>query len=250
MHVVREDPKTPNLVYAGTELGLFVSYTGGTTWQRAHLKNLPVVAVHDLLVHPTMNDLLLGTHGRAFWVLDDATPLQQMNAGVRAKAAHLFPAMPAYRYSIKPTRYGEGDKLFHGANPPYGAIITYYLKEKLDSAATMKLEVLDATGAVVREIKRAPRNAGMNRIAWDLSYDPPRPRREVTGPPPADDFFGPPRGPQAVPGRYTVRLTTPSERVESRDRGASGSCHRDTRRRVARAVRRGAATARDAVGAQ
>ena len=150
------------------------------------------------------------------WVLDDAaTPLQQMNAGVRAKAAHLFPAVPAYRYSIKPTRYGEGDKLFHGANPPYGAILTYYLKEKLDSAATMKLEVLDATGAVVREIKRAPRNAGMNRIAWDLSYDPPRPRREVTGPQPADDFFGPPRGPQALPGRYTVRLTTPSERVET-----------------------------------
>lgn len=215
VHVVREDPKTPNLVYAGTELGLFVSYTGGTTWQRAHLKNLPVVAVHDLLVHPTMNDLLLGTHGRAFWVLDDATPLQQMNAGVRAKAAHLFPPMPGYRYSIKPTRYGEGDKLFHGANPPYGAIITYSLKEKLDSAATLKLEVLDNSGAVVREIKHAPRNAGLNRIAWDLAYDPARPRREQTGPPPADDFFGPPRGPQALPGRYTVRLTTPSERVET-----------------------------------
>ncbi|MGH7714202.1 MAG: VPS10 domain-containing protein [Gemmatimonadaceae bacterium] len=214
VHVLREDPKNPNLVYAGTELGFFASYTGGTTWQRLHAKNFPVVAVHDVLVHPVMNDLLLGTHGRAFWVLDDATPVQQMNAAARAKSAHLFPVMPAYRYSIKPTRYGEGDKLFHGPNPPYGAIITYYLKEKLDSLAAMKLEVVDSSGAVVREIKRPPRDAGLNRVAWDLAYDPPRPRRETTGPQPVDEFFGGPRGPQALPGRYTIRLTTPSGRVE------------------------------------
>ncbi len=215
VHVVREDPKNPNLVYAGTELGLFVSYTGGTTWQRMHGKNLPVVAVHDILVHPIMNDLLLGTHGRAFWVLDDATPVQQMTAATKAKALHLFTPAPAYRYSIKPTRYGEGDKLFHGPNPPYGAIITYFLKDKLDRTATMKLEVLDASGSVVRQIKRPPRNAGMNRTAWDLAYDPPRPRREVTGPQPVDEFFGGPRGPQAMPGRYTIRLTTPNGSAET-----------------------------------
>jgi hypothetical protein len=217
VHVVREDPKNPSLIYVGTELGLFVSYSGGNNWQRLHLKNLPVVAVHDILVHPVMNDLLLGTHGRAFWVFDDATPIQQMNAAARAKAQHLFPMVAAYRYSMKPTRYGEGDKLFRGPNPPYGALITYYLKEKLDSTAALKLEVLDASGTVVREIKRAPRNAGMNRIAWDLSYDAPRPRRDPQpgAPPPADDFFGAPRGPQALPGRYTVRLTTPSGREET-----------------------------------
>jgi photosystem II stability/assembly factor-like uncharacterized protein len=213
VHVVREDPKTPNLIYAGTELGLFASYTGGNAWQRMHGKNLPVVAVHDILVHPVMNDLLLGTHGRAFWVLDDATPAQQMNAATRAKAMHLFPLVAAYRYSIKPTRYGEGDKLYHAANPQYGAFITYYLKDKLDTTAAMKLEVLDSAGAVVREIKRPPRNAGFNRIAWDLTYDPPKARRD--GAPPADDFFGGPRGPQALPGRYTVRLTVPSGRAET-----------------------------------
>ncbi|MGQ0538113.1 MAG: WD40/YVTN/BNR-like repeat-containing protein, partial [Gemmatimonadaceae bacterium] len=213
VHVVREDPKVANLIYAGTELGLFVSYTGGTTWRRLSLKNLPVVAVHDILVHPVMNDLLLGTHGRAFWVLDDATPVQQMNAAVSAKAAHLFPVMPAYRYSMKSTRYGEGDKLFRGPNPPYGAIVTYYLKDKIDSSATLRLEVLDSAGGVVREIKRAPRNAGLNRIAWDLFFDPPRPRRDV--PPPPDDFAPGPRGPQALPGRYSVRLTTPSGQVQT-----------------------------------
>jgi photosystem II stability/assembly factor-like uncharacterized protein len=215
VHVVREDPRNPTLLYAGTELGLFASYAGGTAWQRLHAKNLPVVAVHDMLVHPATNDLLLGTHGRAFWVLDDASPVQQMSAVTKAKMQHLFTPMPAYRYSVKPTRYGEGDKLFRGANPPYGAIITYYLKEKLDSAAVLKLEVLDAAGTVVREIRRPapPRNAGLNRIAWDLAYDPPRPRRD--GPQPADEFFGGPRGPQALPGRYTIRLTTPTGREET-----------------------------------
>jgi len=166
-------------------------------------------------VHSVMNDLLLGTHGRAFWVLDDATPLQQMTAATKAKPLHLFAPMPAYRHSIKPTRYGEGDKLFHGPNPAYGAIITYFLKDKFDSTAAMKLELLDASGSVVREIKRPPRNAGMNRIAWDLAYDPPRPRREVTAPQPVDEFFGGPRGPQAMPGRYTIRLTTPNGNAET-----------------------------------
>jgi photosystem II stability/assembly factor-like uncharacterized protein len=214
VHVVREDPKVANLLYAGTELGIFASYTGGTTWQRIHFKNFPVVAVHDILVHPVMNDLLVGTHGRAFWVFDDASPIQQMTAAVRAKATHLFTPMPAYRYAMKPTRYGEGDKAFHGANPQYGALLTYYLKEKLDSSAAMKLEILDASGSVVREIKRPPRNAGLNRVAWDLTHDPARPRRETTGGPSVDDFFGGPRGPQALPGRYTARLTTPNGSAE------------------------------------
>ncbi|MEP7346710.1 MAG: hypothetical protein ABI877_15670, partial [Gemmatimonadaceae bacterium] len=213
VHVVREDPKVPTLIYAGTEIGLFVSRNGGGKWERTHLKNLPAVAVHDILVHPVMNDLILATHGRGIWILDDATPLQRMDARIRDATAELFDVRPGYRYSMKDTRFMFGNKVWLGTNPLYGALVTYYLKSKPDSATKVKLEVLDAAGAVIREIKRAPANAGLNRINWDLAYDPPRPRRDSAGPG-EGGFGGAPRGPQAVPGTYTVRLTVGTQRLE------------------------------------
>ena len=213
--VVREDPTHAQLLYAGTEIGLFVSVDGGRGWTRRHLKNLPVVAVHDIIVHPVMNDLIIGTHGRALWILDDATPLQSLDAAVRSKAAHLFSARPAWRYSMKETRFMIGNKPFAGPNPAYGALITYYLKERPDSAAVVTLEILDATGAVVREVRRAPRGAGINRINWDLNYNPPRARRDSVGPGEEGFFSGQMRGPQALPGRYTARLTIGTQRLET-----------------------------------
>lgn len=212
--VVREDPRNPQLLYAGTEIGLFVSTDAGRTWTKRHLRNLPVVAVHDILVHPVTNDLIVGTHGRAMWVLDDATPLQSLDATIRASAAHLFQPMPAWRYSIKETRFMIGNKPFAGPNPAYGALLTYYLREKPDSSAVVKLEVLNASGAVIREIRRPSRNAGLNRVAWDLNYDPPRARRDSSVAGDEGFFAGQVRGPQALPGRYTVRLTVGSQRYE------------------------------------
>lgn len=214
VHVVREDPKNPNLLYAGTELGLFVSYSGGGKWMKMHLKNLPAVAIHDVLVHPVMNDLLLASHGRGLWVLDDATALQTFDATTRAKSAALFDVRPAWRYSMKETRFMIGNKYWRGSNPPYGALITYYLGQKPDSSAAINLEILDATGAVIREIKRAPRNLGINRINWDLAYDGPRARRDSGGPGDAAFGVGEARGPQAIPGKYMVRLTVGAERLE------------------------------------
>ncbi|MBV6520423.1 MAG: hypothetical protein MNPFHGCM_00537 [Gemmatimonadaceae bacterium] len=212
VHVVREDPKVPDLIYAGTEIGLFVSRTGGGKWARAHLKNLPAVAVHDILVHPVMNDLIVATHGRGIWILDDATPLQRFDGRVKDSGAELFDIRSGYRYSTKDTRFMIGNKVWLGANPPYGALITYYLGAKPDSATRLKLEIVDATGKTIREILKAPASAGMNRINWDLTYDPPRARRESAGP--GGFFFGPPRGPQAVPGIYTARLTIGNEKLE------------------------------------
>jgi len=155
--VVREDPKNPSLVYAGTELGLFASYDGGNQWLSLGLKNLPNVAIHDIVVHPRENDLILATHGRSLWILDDATALQQLNVETLARDAHLFDIRPALRFTTRFTRYGIGDKLFAGANPPYGALVTYHLKEKQDEKATLKLQVFDAAGKLVREIKAPPR---------------------------------------------------------------------------------------------
>jgi len=214
VQVVREDPKNPALLYAGTELGLFVSYTGGNTWIPLNLKNLPTVSVHDILVHPRENDLILATHGRSLWVFDDATPIQQMSEAIAASDAHLFDIRPALRFTMRFTRYGIGDKVFAGPNPSYGALITYYLKGKPDEKTTVKLTVLDANGKLIREIKQVPREAGLNRISWDLRYEGPPMRREP--PPEEEGFFGGPRGPQVLPGTYTVKLTVGDKSLEKR----------------------------------
>lgn len=212
VQVVREDPKNPGLVYAGTELGLFASYDGGNQWVSLGLKNLPNVAIHDIVVHPRENDLILATHGRSLWILDDATALQQLNVETLARDAHLFDIRPALRFTTRFTRYGIGDKLFAGSNPPYGAIVTYYLKEKQDEKATLKLQVFDAVGKLVREIKAPPRQPGLNRVAWDLRYEPPAPRRDAVEA--ENPFTGGPRGPQVLPGIYTVKLLVGDRTLE------------------------------------
>ncbi|MCS6805869.1 MAG: hypothetical protein RMM98_05110 [Acidobacteriota bacterium] len=216
--VVREDPNNPSLLYAGTELGLFVSYTGGFNWISLGMKNLPTVAVHDILVHPRENDLILATHGRSLWIFDDATPIQQLNADILSRDVHLFDMKPAWRFATRMSRYGIGNKPFTGPNPPYGALITYYLKNKPDEKNAVKIQILDADGRLIRELKNIPQEKGLNRVAWDLRYEGPRLRR-----PPSEEeteFTGGPRGPQVVPGTYTVKLTlgetSLSKRVEVR----------------------------------
>jgi photosystem II stability/assembly factor-like uncharacterized protein len=210
--VVREDLENPNLIFAGTELGLFASFSGGTDWVKLHLKNLPPVAVHDILIHLRDNDLVLGTHGRSLWVLDDITPLQQLNAAVLDQPLYLFNIRPAIRFSQKFTRYGIGDAQFLGPNPPYGALITYYLKDKPPGETPLKIEILDGSGKAVRALTRIPAEAGLNRIAWDLRTDGPRLRKE---PQPVEDvFMAGPRGPQVPPGAYIVRITAGSLAAE------------------------------------
>jgi len=212
VQVVREDPKNTNLLYAGTELGLFASYNGGKEWFPLHLKNLPNVAVHDIVVHPRENDLILATHGRSIWIFDDASVIQQMTPEIMSSNTYLFPVRPALRYTSRFTRYGTGDKQFAGPNPPAGALITYYLKDKLDEKATIKLQVFDSAGKLVQDIERPSREKGLNRVAWNLRLGGPEVRR-----PPTEEqlaFFGGGRGPQVLPGTYTVKLTVNDKTFE------------------------------------
>lgn len=204
VQVVREDPKTPGLLYAGTEIGLFASYTSGKEWIPLNLKNMPNVAVHDIVVHPRENDLIVATHGRSIWILDDATPVQRMTSTIVNSNAHLFPVRPGLRFASFFTRYGIGDKVFTGPNPAYGATITYYLKDKLDDKATFKVQILDESGKLVQELTRPTREKGLNRVTWNLRYG----GAEVRRLPSAEEtaFRGPPRGPQVLPGSYTVKL--------------------------------------------
>ena len=197
--VVREDLKNPSVVYAGTETGAFISFDAGEHWSTFGLKNLPDVAVRDIFLQPEENDILLATHGRGLWILDDATPVQQITT---AHAATLFPIRPALRYSVRATRSGGGETEFAAPNPPYGAILNYYLPAPAEEA---RIVVLDSTGKLIRSLRgpQAPATAGLHRVAWDL-------RATGTG---ASGGGGRGRGgqggrgPQVLPGTYTVRLT-------------------------------------------
>jgi len=211
--VVREDPTNTDLLWAGTELGLYASYDAGKSWRRHHLKNLPTVSVHDVLIHPRDNDIILGTHGRALWVFDDATALQQWSDEMAGEQARLFDIRPAVRFPSRFTRYGLGDKVHRAPNPPSGALITYYLPEELDEAEEapknerLKIEILDSAGEVIRtlEPKQLNQEAGLNRAAWNLALDPAR--RRTPPEPEFIEFRGAPRGPMVLPGTYTIRLT-------------------------------------------
>ena len=220
---LRQDPKNPDLLWAGTELGLYATYDGGKVWQRMHLGNFPTVAVHDIQVHPRHNDLVLGTHGRAIWIFDDATPLQGLEEARGKGGPHLFEPRTAMRFPTRFTRYGMGDKEHLAPNPDAGALISYYLPEDLtagdanggegdaeeggqdDAESRLRLDILDDEGNVLRELKDLPTSAGLHRVTWDLATEAPRQRTDEAGD--AGDFGAPPRGPYVLPGTYTARLT-------------------------------------------
>lgn len=204
--VVRADPKRPGLLYAGTESGMYVSFDDGANWKRFQL-NLPVVPVTDLAVKN--DDLIVATQGRSFWVLDDLTPLHQLKPEVTSRPLHLFQLRSPYRLA---GGGGGGDgsgrpSRTDGQNPPAGAVIRFHLKDAPAKDARSSLEILDASGAVVREyrsdadtpgLKLDPK-AGMNRVVWDLRH------ADAEGFP-GLVLWGSLTGPRAVPGPYKARL--------------------------------------------
>jgi photosystem II stability/assembly factor-like uncharacterized protein len=213
VHAVREDPVRKGLLFAGTETGIYVSFDEGAHWQSLQL-DLPNSPVHDMVIHG--NDLVVATHGRAFWILDDISPLRQADASIAASNAHLFVPSTAIRARMGHMRRRR-DAI--GENPPNGAILYYYLKE--DAKEPIKLEILDASGKVIRTLSseekkeesnsaewdreeaanHIPAKAGLNVFAWDLRYEEP-----VRIPKAVYDE-GEPIGPLAMPGNYQVRLT-------------------------------------------
>jgi hypothetical protein len=168
VYVVREDPKNPNLLFAGTEFAVFYSINGGRSWGKLN-NNMPTVAVHDLEIHPRDNDLIAGTHGRGIWILDDITPLQQLSEKVTSAEAHLFENRTATQW-LRLQPQGTGGTLsFRGENPTRNAVINYYL----GSGATgqVRFEISDVTGENKRTLT-APARAGINRLEWPMTYDP------------------------------------------------------------------------------
>ena len=214
VRAVRTDPKKKGLLYAGTEIGVFVSFDDGGHWQPLQL-NLPVSPIHDLVVKD--DDLVAATHGRAFWVLDNVTPLRQANPQFAGQDAVLYQPQTALRLHY-PSEFDRHQPV--GDNPPPGALIDYYLKAAPNDEVT--LDIVDKDGKLVRHLsskekkeneqppewpdrversKTIPAKQGMNRFAWDLRYDDPI---QIPGAFYSGDG---PRGPLALPGDYQVKLT-------------------------------------------
>lgn len=223
---IREDPKKAGLLYASTEKGVWVSFDDGGHWQSLK-HNMPTVPVHDLVIKD--NDLVLGTHGRSFWIMDDISPLRQLAAGVAVKPAHLYQPSDAYRIDwgggFRIPGAGYGGETPVGQNPPSGAVIYYNLKEP---NTRVTLEFLDAKGNLIKSFtsdsvaapkpaaggdeffgppraQRAPNRVGLNQFNWNLRY------------PDATRFdgmifwAGNVTGPLALPGTYTVKMTANGE---------------------------------------
>ncbi|HVL67545.1 MAG TPA: hypothetical protein VM364_09805 [Vicinamibacterales bacterium] len=217
LHVVREDPAKRGQLYLGTERGVMFSTDDGASWRPLKL-NLPTVAVHDLAVKN--DDLVVGTHGRSIYILDDLQPVREFDARVAGSAVHLFPAADATRWALGSSSWASHYGRF--SNPPYGASIYYFLKEK--PKGELKIEILDASNRVVKTLSSVPRESSrsgdeddteelkkaalkvdpavVHRAVWDLTWEG---ARKITGA--KIDFGDPADGPRAVPGAYTVRLT-------------------------------------------
>ena len=168
VHVVREDPKNRNLLYAGTEFGVFASLDGGATWFSLK-NNLPTVSVHDIAVHPRENDLIIGTHGRGVWILDDISYLQEMSETVLVSAFHLFKARPATLFwsTVKGDPYSK--PVFLGKNPPAGIFVTTWSKS--DIKEKIKIAVKDGAGVTLTEFD-LNQKAGLQRDAWNFQFLP------------------------------------------------------------------------------
>lgn len=204
---VREDLRNPDVLYLGTELGAFYTNDGGRHWVELR-SNLPTVAVNDLVLHPRDNDLVLGTHGRGIWILDNVNALQELTPAVLTADAHLFTLEPAETIRYRRQGGHTGDMVFHGANPPAGAIIDSYLRAAPDSGTPLTLTVHDSAGALIATLEPA-RRAGVQRVIWDLRHPP----LDVGG---AGDEERQLPGPWVLPGAYTVRLALGQRTLERR----------------------------------
>ncbi|MBI4539830.1 MAG: sialidase [Gemmatimonadetes bacterium] len=222
VHAIKEDPVRPGLLYAGTENALYVSFNDGQNWLPLQ-NNLPHAPVYWITIQEHFNDLVVSTYGRGFWILDDITPLRQLTPEVLAAAAHLFPPRPAYRFRDITAPMAQSDDPTAGRSPPYGGAINYYLKSS--PAGEVKISILDASGQAVRTLDGS-KQPGINRIWWDLRYEPSREVRLRTSPLHAPWVTVGPEGWRplpaagggrlailAPPGTYTVKLSVAGQQL-------------------------------------
>ncbi len=199
VHVVREDFVSPDLLFVGTELGLWISTNRGSEWVEFRPANFPAVAVRDIALQTRDSDLVLATHGRGIWIVDDITPLRHLTSGALDHEVAFVAARPVQQRITADGGWAEGDAKFTGANPSDGAVITYYQRQR-HLFGLLKLEIFDSASKLLDSIP-AGKHRGLNRVTWLMRAKPP------VVPPAAQLAQRSTRGPRYPPGTYTVRLT-------------------------------------------
>jgi hypothetical protein len=208
-HTIKEDTVKKDLLFVGTEFGLWISPDGGARWAQFRGGEFPDgVAVREVQVHPRDGDLVLATHGRGIWIVDDITPLRALSDDVLQKSTAFLPIRDVQQRMPARGGWSEGDATFSGDNAPNGAAITYYLRSR-HVYGPIKLEVLDAAGKLVDTITPGKRR-GVNRVEWNMRVKGPKVPRA------AQVAFSASQGPRVPPGTYTVRLTRGAEVVETK----------------------------------
>lgn len=199
VHVVKEDLVNKDLLFVGTELGLWISLDGGRVWSQYKGGDFPNVAVRDLAIHPRDKDLVIATHGRGIWIIDDIGPLRSMTPETLTKDIAFVQAEPAVQKLQASGGWSNGDAVFVGENSPDDAVITYYQKKR-HIFGDLKIEVLDPKGKAIGTIPTSKRR-GLNRVRWGMRLPAPNV-------PPAASIAGAATvGPRVMPGTYTIRMT-------------------------------------------
>ena len=198
-HVIKEDTANPRLLFLGTEFGLWISNDGGIRWAQYTGSNFPDVAVRDLVVHPKTSDLVIATHGRGIWIIDDISPLRALTPELMAKDAEFLPLPPVVQYVASNGGWTEGDNSFSGPGRPEDAAITYYQRTR-HIFGDLKIEVFDSEGKLVDTVPSS-KHRGVNRATWSMRMKAPK------TPPAASAMFQTAQGPRVLPGEYTVKMT-------------------------------------------
>jgi len=198
-HVIKEDTVSRNVLFLGTEFGLWISVDGGQHWAQYKGTDFPSVPVDDLVVQARESDLVLATHGRGIWIVDDISPLRALTPESMAKEATLISGRPVIQYFDVGGGWPEGDSTFHGRNRPSDAQITYYQKGR-HIFGDLKIEIFDQDGKLIDTVAGS-KHRGLNRAAWSMHVKPPAVA------PAASALFEAAAGPRVLPGTYTVKLT-------------------------------------------
>jgi photosystem II stability/assembly factor-like uncharacterized protein len=198
-HVIKEDTVSHDVLFLGTEFGLWISADGGQRWAQYKGTDFPSVAVDDLVVQPRESDLVVATHGRGIWIVDDVSPLRALTPDMMGKEAALISGRPAVQYFDVNGGWPEGDESFNGRNRPFDAQITYYQKGR-HIFGDLKIEVFDQDGKLVDTVA-GTKHRGLNRAGWGMHVKPPAVA------PAASALFEAAQGPRVLPGTYTVKLT-------------------------------------------
>jgi photosystem II stability/assembly factor-like uncharacterized protein len=198
-HVIKEDIVNRNVLFLGTEFGLWISVDGGQRWAQYKGSDFPAAPVDDIVVHSRESDLVLATHGRGIWIIDDISPLRALTPDVMTKEATLLPGRPSIQYFDVSGGWPAGDETFRGRNRPTDAQITYYQKGR-HIFGDLKIEIFDQDGKLVDTVAGS-KHRGLNRAGWGMRVKPPAVA------PAASALFEAAQGPRVLPGTYTVKLT-------------------------------------------